>query len=126
MRVFMGISRVRWLEGHFRYIAVGLLLTSCTVDRTNDPRVSKLVNKCFATVEEAIFYSGWCKPIGTLGYSYCDRVESLNPHPHSGGAAADPFPPTLKAYRVDPNYWSARIHEADKGTVGLRYCRIDW
>jgi hypothetical protein len=95
-----------------RLMALTALLAGCGGPvRDTDPRIGALIHQCFATVNESIFVSAKCQPVGT--WAYCDTVSSLNPH-------ADPrwtfphFPPTLQAYRDDPVYWSGRIHEEEK------------
>ena len=99
-----------------RSIALIALLAGCTANvRDTDPRISALIHQCFATVKESMLISGKCQPLGT--WTYCDTVRSLDPDPDPRWKFPQ-FPPTLQAYRDDPDYWSSRIHEEEKHRQG--------
>ncbi|HXC10056.1 MAG TPA: hypothetical protein VNV61_14085 [Steroidobacteraceae bacterium] len=109
------LMRLRLMR--LRLIALTALFTGCTTIAVSDtdPPIRALIHQCFATVKESILFSGKCQPMGT--WTYCDTVMSLEPHPDPRWKFPQ-FPPTLQAYRDDPDYWSGRIHEEEKRRQG--------
>ena len=75
--------------------------------RETEPLISGLIHQCFATVKESVFLSGRCQPIG--GWPYCDTVKSLDEEPDPLWKGPQ-LPPTLRAFRENPGYWSGQIH----------------
>ncbi len=113
--------------GNSRWLAVGgmlFLLSGClTTDHSSDPHLANLVNRCFKTINEALFVSRRCEPL--VGHKYCDSAVMLGPNENSprGG-----YPPTLRAYRSKPVYWSSQIHKYEKvrqrGQIGADHVVI--
>jgi hypothetical protein len=89
-------------------LAMTALCAACvTADHTNDRYSKDFVNRCFSTRLEAIFLSREC----TKGaWKYCDTVQPISADVH--GPLFD-YPPTLQAYRNDPDGWSRRIHQVE-------------
>jgi hypothetical protein len=100
------------------------LISGClTTDHSSDPQLANLVNRCFRTINEALFVSRRCEPL--VGHKYCDSAVMLGPNENSprGG-----YPPTLQAYRSNPVYWSSQIHKYEKvrqrGQIGADHVVI--
>ena len=87
-------------------LVIAALLTACSTDRTKEPWLSDFTNKCFVTLEDAIFLSRDCwQGAG----KYCDTVQPLTRFTGTPG-----YPESAQQFRDAPGDWSSSIHEAEK------------
>lgn len=90
-----------------------------------DPRVSGIVGHCFNTLVETMFVSRYCQALG----EYCDTAIDLSPYYKNAVEATHPveanFPPTLKAYRDNQQFWIDRMRvDLARSQPGLMRDRV--
>jgi hypothetical protein len=96
------------IAGPMTLFACASLFTACATDHTSDQYAKDYLNRCFSTRLEAIFLSRDC---GKGTWTYCDSATPILPDVHVKGWN---YPPTLQAFRDDPDGWSRRIHENEQ------------
>jgi hypothetical protein len=89
-------------------LACTSLFTACATNHTSDQYAKDYLNRCFATRQEAIFLSRDCHK---GSWNHCDTAEPIVADVH---VPAWDYPPTLQAFRDDPDGWSRRIHESER------------
>jgi len=88
-------------------LACASVFTACATNHTSDQYAKDYLNRCFTTRSEAIFLSRECRK---GSWSYCDTAQPIAADVHIPGWD---YPPTLQAFRDDPDGWSRRVHQSE-------------
>jgi hypothetical protein len=85
------------------FVACAALLSACANQHKSDQYAKDYLNRCFVTRMEAIFLRRECRK---GSWAYCDAAQPI-------AVGRTDYPPTLQAFREDPEGWLQRIRETE-------------